>query len=568
MGKLKKRIFSDIERDALRPPPEETIDEWAEHNLVIPRGVSSITGPLSLTLTPYLREPLQAVTHHETEEIVLCTSTQVGKTTFLIIVCLYFLDNDPWNIFHVMPTEDEAIEVKNERYVQIIRESPSLRSYVRKRDRGQFAGDTIKLNGCTITFRGSHSASGLASKPVRIAIADEIDKWENWTGMEADPVDLLGERMKTFHDAKYLKCSTPTIEEGRIWNELKKSTNERYYVPCPHCACYQVLVFGDGAENAPGIKWPEGIKDPDQIDHENLAWYECQYCQERIDEKLKRQMVMDGVWAPVGSKIDNSGKVVIDRKVNRKRGFHLWAGYSLWPKASWSKIVSKFLKSKDAAASLMNFRNSWLAEPWHVTVHELKPSHLKKNVEPYKIGNCPDGAWLLTVGVDVQKANEQTYQYYVIRAWGQGGETWLVKCGISPNWESLYSILFESQYKTHGGKSLGIEIVLIDSGFATDEVYQFCELYSCWATKGDIRGKRPFTPTETETVKGSNQWLRRVNVHSDYYKSQIHNQIQGDKWHIPEDVPEEYFNHMVAEQIVSEVEKKSGKVSVEGIDCW
>jgi len=558
MAKKKKQVLDQWERDAWRPPPEETIDEWAERSLMLPRSVSSITGPLSLDMTPYLRGPLQAVTNPEVEEVDLCTSSQVGKTMFLIIVTLYYLENDPWNMYHVMPTEDEALELKHERYLPIIKASPSLQALVERSAKGQFVGDVIRLNGCSVTFRGSRSASGLASKPVRIAIADEIDKWERWTGSEADPLDLLGERMKTFHDAKFLKCSTPTTKDGRIWAEMSKSSNERYNVPCPHCGEYQPLVFGDGSRDSPGIKWPEGIRDADRIDQENLAWYECRECHDRIDEKYKRQMVMEGVWAPHTATVDQRGRLSKEA-TGRRRGYHIWAGYSLWPKASWSKIVSKFLKSKGAAASLMNFRNSWLGETWQVTVHELKAQHLKDCVQPYKQGTPPKGARTLTVGVDVQRTGANLYQYYVIRAWGADGQSWLVKAGMSADWSALYAVIFDSRYEDQDGNQLGIEVVLIDSGFATDEVYQFCELYGCWASKGDVRSQRPYTPTETETTKGSGRWLRRVNVNSDYYKSHIHGQITSRKWSVAEDTQEEYYNHMTAEQIVSETEKKTGK---------
>jgi phage terminase large subunit GpA-like protein len=558
MARPKRKIMDAWERQAWSPPPEETIDQWAERSIVLPRGVSAIAGPLTLELTPYLREPLRAVIDPDTEEIVLCTSSQVGKTTFLVIAVLYYIANDPWNVFHIMPTEDEALEVKHERYIPIIKESPALAGLLDPKPRGQLAGDTIRLNGCTVTFRGSRSASGLASKPAKIAIADEIDKWESWTGAEADPLDLLGERLKTFHDAKFLKVSTPTTKDGRIYRDLEISTDERYFVPCPICGHYQVLVFGDGTAGAPGLKWPSKLTAA-EIDRGNLAWYECEHCQGRIDEKHKRQMVMGGVWAPKEAKLNLAGKA--DKKITdkRRRGFHLWAAYSLWPRASWSKIAAKFLESKDAASSLMNFRNSWLADVWHVTLNELGAAHLRERVKPYHQGEVPAGPWTCTVGVDVQQTGSQVYQYYVIRAWGAEGESWLVRCGMVPDWQALYAVLFDSVYRDVNGSRLPTEVVIIDSGFRTDEVYQFCDLYGLWAAKGDSRSRRPYAITETESAQGSGRWIRRLNLNPDYFKGQLHHRIQSGKWHLPEDVPEEYFQQMTAEQVVVDVDKRTGR---------
>jgi phage terminase large subunit GpA-like protein len=498
------------------------------------------------------------VTDPETREVVLCTSSQVAKTTFIIIVALYYASNDPWNMFHIMPTEDEASEVKAERYIPIIRESPDLSRFLVGKGKGQLTGDVIRINGCTITFRGSHSASGLASKPAKIAVADEIDKWDDWTGKEADPLDLLGERMKTFHDSKFIKCSTPTTKNGRIYNELLSSTNERYQVPCPLCGAYQELVFGDGGVGSPGLKWPKGVS-ADRIDHENLAWYECAHCSRRIDEKLKRQMVMNGVWSPYGLSVSDSGEIEGERPAMRKAGYHLWAGYTLWPGASWSKIAAQFLKSKDSSRSLMNFRNSWLAEVWRVTLNELGEKHIRACEQPYKGGSAPNGAWSLTVGVDVQRTGEQVYQYYTIRAWGAEGESWLVREGTTADWSHLYGVLFDSVYRDQSGNQLAIEVVIIDAGFETDQVYQFCDTYGCWASKGDARTRQPYKVSETESVQGSGRWLRRVNVNPDYYKGQVHNLIHAGKWHIHEDMPEEYFKQMTAEQVVSEVDKRTGR---------
>lgn len=560
MSKKKKKVFDPWEQMAWSPPPEETIDSWAERVLVLPRGVSAISGPLSLELTPYLREPLRAVTDPFTEEVVLCTSTQVGKTTFLLICTLYYMANDPWNMFHIMPTEDEAMEVKRERYIPIIHESPDLAALIGGKPQHHLAGDTIRANNCTITFRGSRSPSGLASKPAKIAIADEIDKWDVWTGVEADPLDLLGERLKTFHDSKYLKCSTPTTPEGRIWQEYLGSTAESYHVPCPLCGGYQVLVFGDGSSGSPGIKWPRDERDGEKISAERLAWYECKYCQGRIEEAQKRQMVMGGVWAPKGSRVDEHGKVIKPAQTRRKRGFHLWAGYSLWPKAGWSQIAAEFLKSKDVPSSLMNFRNSWLAEPWQRAVHELEVTHLDATVEAYKEGTAPGPCREITAGVDVQQAGSRVYQYFVLRAWAKEGTSYLLRAGITPDWAALYRLLFESQYRDTRGNVLPISIVLVDSGFATDQVYQFCEMYQCWAAKGDTRSQRPFTPTEAETAPQSGRYLRRVNVNSDYFKSQLHHSIRGGKFHIPEDISQEYKSHILAEQLVPETQKSTGRV--------
>ena len=556
--------LSDWERTAWKPPPVETIDEWAERAIVLPRGVSSMPGPLSLELTPYLREPLRSLIDPEVEVVVLCTSTQVGKTTALLLSLLYFVAMDPWNMIWVMPTINEAIELKTERVIPIINASPGLKMLLDDRGKGQMTGQTLKINEVTATFRGSNSASGVSSKPGKLAIGDEIDKWAEWTGKEAAPLDLLEERLKTFHDSKLVVSSTPLLRDGPIMRQLHSSTNERYHVPCPLCGEYQVLVFGGGTANSPGIKWPRDVRDPDVIERDNLAWYECQYCHERIEESHKRQMVSSGVWCQKGCTVNRDGQVEGEQRPRKKVGYHIWAAYSLWPKASWSRIAGKWLRSKDIPASRMDFNNSWLAQPWEVTVSELKDAHVRKRASDYWVGEIPAGALWITFGVDVQSTSDLTYQYYVVRAWGPGGVSWLVKYGRTSGWDQLYSVVYETDYATKAGSRPTKLQPLIDSGYRTSEVYTWCNEHAGIATKGDSSRRRHINFSEIPRAPESDELIPFVSFDPNYYKTDLHRQIkEAALWHLPREMDEEYYAHMIAEQQVRVVERKTGRNKTE-----
>ena len=47
-----------------------------------------------------------------------------------------------------------------------------------------------KFKGGHATIVGSNSAAGLASRPVRIILCDEVDRYEASAGNEGDPVNL------------------------------------------------------------------------------------------------------------------------------------------------------------------------------------------------------------------------------------------------------------------------------------------------------------------------------------------------------------------------------------------
>lgn len=545
--------FDSWEQEAWRPPPEETIDAWAERSLVLPRIVSSVPGPINLDLVPYIREPLRRAADSEVEEITLCCSTQVMKTTFLIIVALHTIAEDPWNILHVMATEDDSEELCIERYNPIIKASPALRRFL-DGTKHQLTREAIRLNGCVLTFRGAHSPAGLASRPVAKLFLDEVDKWPEWTGKEADPIRLARERTRTFWNRKIISASTPTTADRYIWRQLAQSTNERYWVPCPHCGAYQTLVMG-GRGEGPGIKWPDAA--PEEIQKHKLAYYRCGNCEGEIVDRHKPDMLLRGKWVPQSVRMTREGETRGRPPLRRHSGYHIWAAYSPW--LTFSEIAAEFLRSKDNQSALMNFRNSWQAEPWEITVHELRSDVVRDCVAGYFQGEVEHKAFALTAGVDVQRTGSQVYQYYSIRAWGPEGESWLIRAGQTEDWAQLYQALVESVYRDKEGQPIAFDAILIDSGFETDQVYQFCELYGFWASKGDSRGARPYTLTETETSKGSGRYLRRVNVNSDVYKGQLHRLIRSGTWHLPGDLPEEYFEHIVAEQVISQVERKTGR---------
>lgn len=474
------------------------------------------------------------------------------KTTFLIIVALHTVAEDPWNILHVMATEDDAEECCVERYTPIIRRSPELAKLL-DGSKHQICRDAIRLNGCILTFRGAYSPSGLASRPVAKLFLDEVDKWPEWSGKEADPIRLARERTRTFWNRKIISASTPTTAERYIWQQLQQSTNETYWVPCARCGAFQTFVMGGRGQGA-GIKWPEDVH-PDVIQRDHLATYECGYCQKRLKDEDKPGMLSDGKWVPAQCKVVD-GEVHGEQPPRRHVGYHLWAAYSPW--LTFSDIAAEFLRSKDHQSALMNFRNSWQAEPWQVTVNELERDIISECIDDYQ--EPPVTALALTAGVDVQRVGSRVYQYYVLRAWGKEGKSWVVKAGLSEDWAQLYTVLFQSAYRDATGEPMGLDIVLIDSGFETDQVYQLCEMWGCWASKGDARTRRPYTVSQTETSKGSGHWLRRVNFGTDYYKGHLHRLIRSGIWRLNRDIPKEYIDHMLAEQLTSEVEKRTGKV--------
>jgi phage terminase large subunit GpA-like protein len=545
--------------DAFSQIEFEPVDKWAERVIVLPRSVSSIPGKLSLDWCPYLRQPLRDVTDDQVEQVTLCWSTQVGKTLAELLTVLYAIAVLKRPAMLVMPTDPAASGINVERVQPIIRESPELANLLDPARKKEMNRGSVRLGGIWLHFVGARSPTDLASRAKGFICLDETDKYEEWTGKEADPIELATERARTFLDRVVLKASTPTTDRKYIWPELLASTNERFNVPCPHCGEYQVLEMGSGVEGGPGIKWPAGVRDPDQIVDGRLAWYECGGCGGRVEDQHKDAMLRRGVWAPAGTSVSKEGEVLRRPASRRKTGYHLWAAYSPW--LTFSEIAAKFLScyrnGRAVPAKLMNFRNSWQALPWQETKLELKEDRIRACMLPYPQKRVPEGARHIVVTVDVQSEAGQTYVFYVVRAWGAMGESWLIEFGRKSTWEDVAE-LFRGVYESEDGRRLRLDFALVDSGYRTDEVYQFCLKTGAWAVKGVGRAQ---AQQRQSVVSVSGEDVRMLSISSDYYKDKLHRLVrEADRWHIPMDLAAEYFDHMVAEQRVQEISKRTGRV--------
>ena len=127
----------------------------------------------------------------------------------------------------------------------MIRDTPRLTGLVDTKSR--YAGNTVmKKNfpGGHITIVGANSPSSLASRPIKVLLADEIDRYPKSAGTEGDPLDLAKKRQTTFWDYKTVMVSTPTIKgDSRIEDAYLLSTQEEWNVPCPECGAYQPFLW-------------------------------------------------------------------------------------------------------------------------------------------------------------------------------------------------------------------------------------------------------------------------------------------------------------------------------------
>src|SRR5574343_74954 len=541
-------------RSRWRPPEDLTVSQWAEKHRVLVAETSAEPGPWLNARAPYLRSIMDAFSDDFVERIVFCKGSQLGGTEALYNCLGYSIHQDPAPCLFVMPTLELAKFASRARIQPMIEASPELkaRKPVNEDDYTTFS---MLFPGMVLTLAGANSPASLASRPCRYVFLDEVNKFPEFAGKEADPISLASERQKTFWNRKTVIISTPTTEDGQITKELDSCDQiNDYHAPCPHCGAYQKLIFGH-------IKWPKEIdREADTYAQQvkDSAWYECEACQGHISDIHRPQMLLSGQWLPRKS----------TSKHPRSVGFHLSSLYSSW--LTWGDVAEQFVKSQKYPEKLMNFVNSWLAEPWVQRIDVKTESEILQARTDLAPQTVPSEAVALTCFVDVQIRNF----WFAIRAWAKDMTSWLIHYGSLADWADVEMLLFDTAYPLadESGRTMQIWRAAIDTGGTgreegsmTEEAYWWLRRNGIgrgcrvWGTKGSstplssrIHLGKPLDKTPSgKPIPGG---LQIVMLDTSKLKDLFHYRLQAAREREPggaylhADVDEVYVRHITAEE--------------------
>lgn len=514
----------------LRPPEQLTVSEWAEKYRMLDSKSSAMPGPWSNDITPYLTGVMDEFNNYETEKIIFVKPTQIGGTEALQNMIGYIVMQDPSPTMIVYPTDTLAKSVSENRLQPMLKATPEI---AKKFDENSSLLE-LQFDSMYISLTGSNSPSGLASKPIRFLMMDEVDKYPGASSKEADPIKLATERTKTFHNKKIYITSTPTLKTGHIWKEKEAADIEKhFFVPCPHCGEYIEFKFQN-------IRFPddEGMGYADRAE---FATYVCQECGCLITDNDKHNMLKLGEWRTVR----HNTKYV--------RNVAFWINTLYSPFVRWSDIAKEFLVSKDDPEDLQNFVNSWLAEAWEDTKLKTSAELVLERQTELPAYVVPQWTKLLTAGVDVQENS----LYWSIRAFGEFLTSQNIAHGQSLSFEEIDRIM-NMQYMTEEGDPMVVNLCLIDSGDQTDIVYDFCALHSDYAlpVKGSSHAQLSHYKLSMVNKTDSRAYgMQLVLVDGGRYKDMIAGRMQRPNgkgsWMVYSGCDMEYATQVTAEHKVN-----------------
>ena len=482
---------------------------------------------------------MDALNEPDVEEIIWMSSAQVGKTEMLLNIVGYYVDYDPAPILLLQPTLSMGEAFSKDRLATMIRDTPAIHGKF-KDPKTRDSGNTMMhktFPGGHITIAGSNSPASLASRPIRVFLADEIDRYPISAGTEGDPLNLGAKRTTTFHNRKKMYTSTPTVKgASRIEDAYDKSDMRRYYLPCPHCGTKTTLKWGN-------IKWD---RDEQGKHLYETAHHVCEDCGGIWHDHQKVKQMREG------------GEWIAENEFKGSAGFHLNELYSPWKK--WSEVVKDFLDARGDTEQLKTWTNTSLGETWEEAGDQLDNTFLYSRREEYE-ADVPAGALVLTMGVDVQKDRLEAE----IIGWGEFEQSWNIDYKIfrgdttKPEvWDELAE-MFEHQYDHETGHKLHIAATGIDSGYNTQIVYDFVRKYSSrrvFAMKGVAGAGKPIVEMSRAARAKTKRKVDLYTIGVDDAKILLSSRLRilehgAGYCHFPMDRDEEYFLQLTAEKMVT-----------------
>jgi phage terminase large subunit GpA-like protein len=473
-------------------------------------------------------------------EVVIMSGAQLGKSEAILNIIGYHMAHDPCPILMMQPTVEMAQSFSKDRITAgLVRSTPCLRGKL-KEPRTKDSNNSVLhkvFPGGALSMVGANSPAGLASRPIRVVLCDEVDRYPPSAGSEGDPIMLAKKRTATFWNRKIIMVSTPTNKGGSRIEQAFEISDQRYYhVPCQHCGHEQVLKWS-------GVKWDMG--DP------MSAKYVCEECGSLWDDVDRAKAIRQGRW-------------IASKPFNGVAGFAINGIYSPW--TPLSDGVRDFLEARKQPATLRVWTNTYLGETWEEEGEAIDDFSLYERREEYG-PELPEEVLTLTCGVDVQ---DDRLEAEVV-GWGIDEESWSIEYRTfygdpsAPQvWRDLDEFLKQT-YEHPCGEILNIMATCIDSGgHYTQSVYKYVakrEGSRIFAIKGVGGDGRPIIGKPSRNNIGK---IRLFPVGVDVAKHLLYSRLVINEpgpgyCHFPMSYQLEYFKQLTAEKIKTRYHKGFAK---------
>jgi hypothetical protein len=575
-----------------------SIGAWADEHLLLPRGSGLVQHQSDLT--PYwrrihevarariLREPLphdpQA---HLVEEVTVICSAQIGKTYGLVVPLLAWISAvAPRDVGVILPSHDDTKQFARNKLRKSFDESPRLASLLPRGAEAlarRMGAKAWLLDRMTAYFLNGAVAQQLRQRDIPVLLEDEFDALPANVDGQGSPLLLAQERQKSFPADRFtLRITTPTTVDAHGWRLLGQGDHQRLLIACDGCGHHQWLDPERIEVTAPDAS-PEAI----QID--DLAVWRCGKCgrRHRTDD-LHRAIAracaspifgpgggwMPGVWEQLR---DGTGVWNPDCSFDLAGRAVRWANPSGLHRSHWlNSLYSSFItlgryvrgdrdSANGSADDRQTFINNSQANPFSPRTDGLSAdvvaASVAKGVTGYQHGQCPVAAWRVLLSCDQQGISiDASWFPYVVRAWCETGESFLIEAGRVDGFEGLDALATKSWLI--GGVGRKADVITIDTGngMMMRPIRQWCAQEKSRrisiAGSGTMGPEYSFNEVRLQPKNADRLcglpvvYYYNANVFRDLLALRVANHPTVMPWHIPPDAPEFYRDSLTAEERV------------------
>lgn len=318
---------------------------------------------------------LEDIYRTEAQSIVLCKSSQMGISEYLISYAMHACDMRGATVLYVFPTDSHVSDFSAARMGPAIEASEYLQSIIvdalgKDGKRGSDKVTLKRIRNRFMYFRGGHvkpdgASPGLKSIDADITILDELDECDHRV------LGIAEKRLGHSPLKEKRLVSTPTYPGVGIHAEYLLSDQRQWFIPCPHCNHRQNVTIDNVV-----TEWKDKTKRPAAWHQQDgKAYAACLKCHKPLD------LLADGEWVAA-----YPGRPVV--------GFHVtkFAGATLDLDA-----IIEGLQSYNATRN----RETWnqdLGLPYVAEGGQLTDTHLDTLRRDYSHGTSPKRCYM---GIDV-----------------------------------------------------------------------------------------------------------------------------------------------------------------------
>ena len=504
---------------ALRPPKRVSVAEGAAQVMVINQPGGYI-GPWSADETPYMVEPMNALSSRAHEAVCFVGPARSGKTLGLLDAWIaHTVVHDPGDFLVVQMTQDKAREYSKTRIDRMLRHSPALKAMKSASSQHDNTHDKLFRHGMWLRI-GWPTVTNLSGSDYRYVAFTDYDRMPDDVDGEGAPFTLGLKRTQTFlsrgmcmvesspgRDIADPNWHPVTPHEapptGGILGIYNRSDRRRWYWQCPDCREYfeatpGLALFGLPSEDELLEQVREADLDALATKYNRII---CPHCGALHGPRSKHELNRHGVWLRDGEKITPDGERYGTPLNSTIAGY--WLGGVAAAYQSWRSLIMRYLQGLREYAltgselTLKTTVNTDQGMPYtpRMLLEAAKNAGREQRDDSMQRYVVPDEARFLIAAVDVQGGSNARFVVQV-HAFGPHFESWIVdrfelKDSLRPgvgtdfapidpasyaeDWALLTQKVVTATYKTPiAGKELQVLLTVVDSGGedgVTDKAY-------------------------------------------------------------------------------------------------